>query len=60
MKLVRIVSVTNTSTIDFPLHLAAEMVLQRDSRDEIFKAFKLFDEDDTGKISLNKLRRIAR
>lgn len=36
------------------------MILQRESRDEIFKAFKLFDDDETGKISLRKLRRIAR
>lgn len=40
--------------------VAAEMVLQRDSRDEILKAFKLFDDDESGKISLKKLRRIAR
>ncbi|CAF1166490.1 unnamed protein product [Rotaria sordida] len=40
--------------------IAAEMVLRRDLRDEILKAFKLFDDDETGKISLKKLRSVAR
>ncbi|CAF0889108.1 unnamed protein product [Rotaria sp. Silwood1] len=40
--------------------IAAEMILQRDSRDEILKAFKLFDDDESGKVSLKKLRRVAR
>ncbi|CAF4720277.1 unnamed protein product [Rotaria magnacalcarata] len=40
--------------------IATEMILQRDSRDEIHKAFKLFDDDESGKISLKKLRRVSR
>ncbi|CAF0846934.1 unnamed protein product [Adineta ricciae] len=40
--------------------VASEMMFQRDSRDEILKAFKLFDDDEAGKISLKKLRRVAR
>lgn len=44
----------------FRFIVAVDMILQRDSRDEILKAFKLFDDDESGKISLKKLRRIAR
>lgn len=33
---------------------------EKDEKEEILKAFKLFDDDDTGSISLNNIKRVAK
>jgi centrin-3 len=40
--------------------IAAELILARDPRDEILRAFDLFDTEGKGMISLDDLRRVAR
>lgn len=40
--------------------LVSERILARDPMDEIRRAFQLFDDDNTGKISLRNLRRVAK
>lgn len=37
-----------------------DMMLSRDPQEEMMKAFKLFDDDESGKISLRNMRRVAR
>ncbi|KAM4052367.1 centrin-3 [Anomaloglossus baeobatrachus] len=40
--------------------VVTDLILDRDPQEEMMKAFKLFDDDDSGRISLRNLRRVAR
>lgn len=42
------------------LNLMSVKMAEKDSKEEILKAFRLFDDDDTGKISFKNLKRVAR
>jgi len=41
-------------------NISARLISERDPRDEILRAFQLFDTEDKGKITLEDLRRVAR
>merc|ERR1719183_3397760 len=49
-------------TIDFNefLEMMTAKMSEKDSREEIRKAFRLFDDDETGFITLKNLRRVAK
>ena len=51
-----------SGTIDFTefLEMMTSKMSEKDSREEILKAFRLFDDDETGKISFRNLKRVAK
>ncbi|KAI9096116.1 Centrin, EF-hand protein, 1 [Phlyctochytrium arcticum] len=53
---------TGSGTIDFNdfLELMTTKMAEKDTREEIVKAFRLFDDDETGKISFKNLKRVAK
>ena len=55
-------SPAHAGTIDFEefLQMMTAKMGERDSREEIQKAFKLFDDDNTGFITLKNLKRVAK
>merc|ERR1712232_1069366 len=51
-----------SGTIEYPefLKMMTFKILNRDPKEEILKAFKLFDDDNTKKISFRNLKRVAK
>ena len=51
-----------SGTIDFDefLQMMTAKMSEKDSREEILKAFRLFDDDETGRISFKNLKRVAK
>ena len=60
-KLISQVDKDGSGTVNFNEFLAmmTTKMGERDSREEIIKAFRLFDDDETGKISFRNLKRVA-
>merc|ERR1719199_2221819 len=52
----------DSGVIEFPefLDLMTQKMADRDPREEMLKAFRLFDDDETGKISFKNLKRVAK
>lgn len=42
------------------LQLMTMKMAEKDTKEEILKAFRLFDDDDTGRISFKNLKRVAK
>ena len=61
-KLISEVDKDGTGVIDFPefLDMMTARMSDKDTREDISKVFRLFDDDCTGTITLRNLRRVAR
>ena len=60
LKLVEYLACVARTSSNFFYIPVSERILARDPMDEIRRAFHLFDDDNTGKISLRNLRRVAK
>eukprot|EP01086_Lenisia_limosa_P002536 TRINITY_DN15_c0_g1_i2.p1 TRINITY_DN15_c0_g1~~TRINITY_DN15_c0_g1_i2.p1 ORF type:complete len:167 (-),score=66.44 TRINITY_DN15_c0_g1_i2:68-568(-) len=61
-KMISDIDKDGSGTIDFNefLEMMTAKMSEKDSREEILKAFRLFDDDNTGKVSFKNLKRVAK
>lgn len=61
-KMISDVDKDGSGVIDFPefLDMMTAKMAERDPREEMIKAFRLFDDDESGKISFKNLKRVAK
>ncbi|KAL8616816.1 Centrin-1 [Nucella lapillus] len=61
-KMIAEIDKEGTGTIDFNdfLTIMTQKMSEKDAKEEILKAFRLFDDDETGKISFRNLKRVAK
>merc|ERR1711885_1240 len=61
-KMISDIDKDGTGTIDFNefLQMMTSKMSEKDSKEETLKAFRLFDDDSTGKISFKNLKRVAK
>jgi len=52
--------ISGVLSFDDFLGLMTVKMAEKDSKEEILKAFRLFDDDETGKISFKNLKRVAK
>ncbi|KAM8763580.1 centrin-4-like [Rhynchonycteris naso] len=61
-KLIAEMDKEGTGTINFEdfFGIMSVKMTEKDEKEELLKAFKLFDADDTGSITLNNIKRVAK
>jgi len=61
-KMIAEIDKSGTGVMDFNefLELMSAKMAEKDTKEEILKAFKLFDDDGTGKISFKNLKRVSK
>merc|ERR1740139_977030 len=61
-KMIADVDKDGSGVIEFPefMEMMTQKMAERDPREEMMKAFRLFDDDETSKISFHNLRRVTK